>query len=310
MKLSVVIASRGDSYGGDQVTKVSKLISRLKRRLDRLIPNDYEIVLVDYNYVHDRQFVKILKHNLRGHIKIVTVGKDATHPSASSENPFIEYHAKNIGIQSASGSQILVINTDVFITTSLMRACIDRPYLNESYLRADRTDFFFGKGTLIPKWYVKVRNGIRESEPIAYKFPSKRFFLGSSAFPDESVANGFIIGPPQGIKDHFIGGAHGPAAGDFICAPKASWDRIKGYREDRYISHMGDSHLLCGFFSLGLRQIILKGPFRLIHREHPRPIDHKAGWTQQDWEDFKGEFKSIQLKKTPYPTLGRTWTIN
>ncbi len=307
LKLSVVIASRGDFYGGDQVIKVSKMISQLKRKLNRLIPNQYEIVLVDYNFVKDRTFKNLLSLNLQDSVKIITVERDAAHPLLSSKKPFIEYHAKNIGIQCASGSQILVINTDLTISTSLLRACIDRPSLNESFLRADRTDFLWGKGRVIPEWTIQIRNGISESVPLSAKFPSRAFFNGSPVFIGETFNKKFIISPPSGLRDHFLGGAHGNAAGDFLCAPKFAWDQIKGYREDKYISRMGDSYILCGFLGLGLKQIIAKGSFHLIHRDHPRPIDYKGDWTQQDWVDFMREFRSIQLNESSYPTSDRIW---
>ncbi len=307
LKLSVVIASRGDFYGGDQVIKVTKLISQLKRKLNRIIPNQFEIVLVDYNFVEDRSFKKLLSAKVQECVRIITVGKDETHSSVSIKNPFIEYHAKNLGIQSAFGSQILVVNTDLTISTSLLKACIDRPSLTESYLRSDRTDFLWGKRSLIPKLTLQVRNGMRESDSLSSRFPSKGFFQGSPAFPGEILAKRFVVAPPGGLRDHFLGGAHGNAAGDFLCAPKFAWDEIRGYREDKYISSMGDSYILSGFLGLGLKQVIAKGSLRLIHRDHPRPIDYRGDWTQEDWVNFMKEFKSIQLNETPYPTLNRTW---
>ena len=257
--------------------------------------------------MEDRAFKNVLGFGLQDCVKIITVGKDAAHSLLSTKKPFTEYHAKNIGIQSASGSQILVINTDLTISKSLLRACIDRPSLNESYLRADRTDFLWDKDNFFPKWTIQKRNGILESIPLTSSFPSLDFFRGSPAFPGETLIKNFIVSPSGGLKDHFLGGALGNAAGDFLCAPKFAWEKVKGYREDKYISHMGDSHILSGFLGLELNQVIAKGPFRLIHRDHLRPIDHKIDWTQEDWAKFKREFKEIQSGKSFYPTSNRTW---
>jgi hypothetical protein len=269
------------------------------------VPEGYQVVLVDYNPIKGRSFNSIINSQTKANLKILSVTGNEVSRLATESQPFVEYHAKNIGVQFAQGSQVLVINTDTIISKSLIRACVDRPYADDSFLRADRTDVMLGRKTKLPRFVVQVRNGTFESNPISVKFPNKNFFKSSQAFQGEEKEGKFLITPKGGLPDHFLGGAHGNASGDFICAPKWAWDKIKGYSESKYQTHMGDAYIISGFFSLGMRQVIARGVFRLLHINHSKPIDYWVDWSEEDWSQFKKEFKDIQLRVKPYPTENR-----
>ena len=307
LKLSIVLASRGDFYGGDNSVKTNKAIRMIIRRMRLLRETKYEIVLVDYNYIDTRKLRNFLPKNTLKWIKVIEVSRLQASKFVKTEAPFVEFHAKNIGIKNANGEQILVVNNDVKISLKLLYSCLSRPHLNTSFLRADRMDV---KVTLKSRIVIdlNVRGGESMGEKTQLTYREARLFrVGSTPLKFEDKIGKFILSPPGGISSHFIYGAHGNAAGDFICAPKWAWHKLKGYQEDRYLRFMGDSFLLCGFFQLGLIQIILPGAGRLIHLEHSRPIDHRKNWTDEDWLKFVRDFGQIASGTISYKDTHVEW---
>jgi hypothetical protein len=307
IKLSIVLASRGDFYGGDNTTKTAKAIRMIIRRMRILQQSKYEIVLVDYNYVENRKLVSFLPKNTLKWIKVVEISPAQASAFANNTAPFVEFHAKNIGIKNAHGAQILVINSDVKVSLKLLYSCLVRPYANASFLRADRTDIkVTSKFNFSLDLNTRGGDSMSDKTKINYR-EGRSFRVGSNSLHLERRFGKYIVSPSGGIQSHFVYGAHGNAAGDFICAPKWAWHSLKGYQEDRYLKFMGDSFLLCGFFQLGLMQVILPGAGRLLHFEHSRPIDHRRDWTDDDWLKFIQDFSQIASGKKRYKDVDAEW---
>jgi hypothetical protein len=305
IKLSIVLATRGDYYGGDNVFKTLNLIKAIEKKMDKLKERNYEIVVVDYNVVSHRKMQSYLPVDTH-RIRVIEVPHDRLKKFVTPEIPFVEFHAKNIGIRNALGQQILVVNNDVKISKSLLMACLDRPFLTDSFLRADRTDVSFLRYFKI-RIVLNSRGGDTMAEQSKHRFWEKGFFKGSHILKTEERFGNFLITPKGGIIDHFMIGAHGNAAGDFICAPKWALQKIKGYQESKYLRFMGDSFLICGFYQVGLRQVLLPGLGKLIHFEHVRPIDHRKDWSEDDWKTFVEEFNYVAVGKKDYKSEEENW---
>ena len=306
LKLSIVFATRGDFYGGDNVTKALRFIDIVSKKMRKLKENSFEIVIVDYNAVPNRRLVQFMPSNLPCRVRIVEVQSEQLSGFVTVDIPFIEYHAKNIGIKRARGAQILVVNCDVRISKDLLRACLERPFLDNSFLRADRTDLLLQRRMRV-NLTLNTRGGEEGADKNQLHFRDKEFFKGSQKINFEVIHKSFLVSPEGGIPSHYIFGAHGNASGDFVCAPSWAWNKLKGYQENKYVRFMGDSFLICGFFHVGLRQIILPGIGKIIHIDHSRPINHRNNWTQENWEVFKKEFREIASGKKVYKLTDEDW---
>ena len=306
LKLSIVFATRGDFYGGDNIAKTLKFVKSMSKKLYGLNEKNYEIIVVDYNCVSNSQIKIALKSFESDQLKIIEINSEQLTKFVTAQLPFIEYHAKNIGIKNAVGEQILVVNSDVRISKKLLKACLKRPFIGNSFLRADRTDISFFN-TFKFKTSLNTRGGEQNSDPTQFSPLNKKFWSGSRMLISEEKSEQFVVSPSGGVSTHYIHGAHGNAAGDFVCAPRWAWHKIKGYQENKYLTFMGDSFLICGFFQIGLRQIILPGPEKLIHIEHARPINHRKNWTQEDWQRFVVDFNLIAENKMEYKLVDEIW---
>jgi len=306
MKLSVVIATRGDNYGGDPAAKAVKFTRRLIKKMAKIGENSYEVILVDYNFVETNRIKHVIPVEMLEFVKIIEVPRSHLKDFASEQVPFIEFHAKNIGIKRAKGAQILVANSDVVISRKLLLACLHRPYLNSSYLRADRTDLT-RKSRFRMLATLQIRNGETHDDPMQLKLKNLRFFIGSKRFTNEIRINSYIVSREGGDSNFPLFGAYGNAAGDFLCAPNWAWMEARGYQESKFRTFMGDSFLLCAFLQLGLRQVILPGLGRLVHLDHLRPIDHRTNWGELNWISFQEDFNAVVIGKNPYKTPNETW---
>ena len=306
LKLSIVVATRGDYYGGDNVAKTLRLIKEIKRKLYKLDEVSFEILVVDYNFNPVRRIKSFLPFEESNRVRIIEVPNRSLRSWVSKDVPFIEFHAKNIGIRNAVGEQILVLNNDVRFSTPLLESCLRRPFHSDSFLRADRLDISMSK-YFRPKFILNSRGGEQASDRLQHRIWEREFFTGSKLISNEEQIHNFHVTPKGGISDHYIFGGHGNAAGDFICAPKKAWHQIKGYQERKYERFMGDSFLISGFFQIGLRQMILPGPGKLIHFDHYRPIDHRINWSADDWVNFVDEFRMVAAGEKDYKLREEEW---
>ena len=308
MKLSIVLATRGDFYGGDNVAKTLRFVKTISKKMLRLKEKSFEIIIVDYNTVPNRKIAQFISLNLYDKVKIIEVQPDQINGLVTKEIPFIEYHAKNIGVKNARGAQILVVNSDVRISKGSLRACLNRPFLNTSFLRTDRTDLSF-HGGIRAKLLIHTRGGEEGVDKTQLRLLEKNFFKGSKKLNFEDSHEHFLVSPEGGIPSHFMYGAHGNASGDFICAPSWAWNKVKGYQEKKYLSFMGDSFLICGFFNIALRQVVLPGFGRTIHIDHSRPIPYRNNWSEENWNDFKIEFRRIASGEKDYKFTEEAWGV-
>jgi hypothetical protein len=155
-------------------------------------------------------------------VRVIEVSGEtiSNHPNQTGKH-FEEYLAKNIGIRRSEAEHILVINPDVILSSDLLRLCVDRPHVDNSFLRADRLDVTISRGKVRKKRRLNIRHGRSPSETISLD-PARflKFSRGSRALEGESELNGIIVGPAGGVRNHFMLGMHTNAAGDFLATSR------------------------------------------------------------------------------------------
>lgn len=291
--LSIVWASRDDDYADGVNERLVRSIEEAQTR-GRELAIDLDLIVVDWNSPTGGGLGGLLAaRGVRG-VRVIEVPpalcvQYAHHPG----RPFVEYLAKNIGIRRAKSLQIAVTNSDVLISRKLMSLCVVRPFLDTSFLRADRLDFDWStSGTKISR-RLNIRHGISSSKEISIPSSSLGFaWKGSPRLPGESSKGGVIVGQPGGLRHHFTLGMHTNAAGDFICTSKSNWVKANGFSELKWLTTMGDALMVARLTSIGLRQVILPGPRGLFHEDHPVGTAREGDWSESLWPSFLSELIS------------------
>jgi len=302
-ELGLVYASRDDDYAGgvnDRLVRSIKVIQRLARKLDISV----DMVVVDWNSPPGRGLVNFCaKENLSG-VRIIRVSEDlARAMGASQARPFLEYPAKNVGLHYVDAEQVLVLNPDIVMSRDLLRSCVARPHLHDSFLRADRTDFrWLGRYRKVAL-RRHVRHGETQLEPITLAPRPITHRMGSTApLKREKEQDGFIIGLPGGVRGHFLLGMHTNAAGDFICTSRRNWLRAGGFAQDRWLTGMGDAVMVARLTALNLRQVIKPGA-GLWHEDHVSDPSRGGTWSETLWPHFLQEL--VSAASTPPTPMNR-----
>ena len=302
--LSMVWATRDDDYANGVNVRLVRSIESAQHHAKRLGIR-LECIVVDWNSPRSGDVARLLIENGVSNAKVIRANGEAVKQFVElAQREFVEYAAKNIGLRRARGEQIACLNPDVTLSSRLFSSMLDRPYLENSFLRADRTDYsplpVGFKATFYRRSEVlHVRHGADESSPISIKLP--RFGVrrsGSRIMSGETRVRGLIVGPPMGIPHHFLRGMHTNAAGDFIVASRQSWLRAGGYDENRWLTVMNDAILVAKFSGLGLRQLILPGVRKLMHEQHPRDLSRGGAWDASMWPDFRDELITVSKGST------------
>ncbi len=293
-ELGLVYASRDDDYAGGVNDRLVRSIRNV-HRLAQEFGISLDLVVIDWNSPPGRGLADFaLRRGLSG-IRIIAVPEStATQFGASSERPFLEYPAKNVGLLHVKAEQALVLNPDIIVSKSLLQACVSRPSLDQSFLRADRTDFRWtgcGRKVILRR---HIRHGKAQADPITVfpKLMSRR--LGrTTPLSGEAIKDGFIVCPKGGIDEHFLLGMHTNAAGDFICTSRANWLAAGGFAQDQWQIGMGDALMVARLMALKLHQVIKPGD-GLWHEDHVSDPTRGGTWSEEMWPAFLDELVSIQ----------------
>lgn len=292
--LSVVWASRDDDYANGVNDRLVRSIESVQTSA-RDLSLELDLIVVDWNSPGGRGLRGLLESKGVKRVRIIEVPSEvvAKHPNQTGRK-FEEYLAKNIGVRRAEAEQIAVINSDVVLSKELLGMCVDRVFINESFLRADRLDVSNRNGRLAKRLRLHVRHGESPGDKITVRPKSFfKFLTGSSALRGESNYGPLIVGPPGGIADHFLLGMHSNASGDFLASSKENWFSANGFSEDNWVTTMGDSLMVARFTSLNLRQAIAPGPRHLFHEDHPSDPTRGGAWSEEMWPDFLDQLISV-----------------
>lgn len=140
-KISVVVATRNDNYGGYLIYRFSNFLLQFKY-IEKHYPNLFELVIIDWN--SDNQKVQIEDlYNFEG-IKNYKIKKyDNDYHNSVSDNskiPFFEYIAKNEGIKYASSKYIITCTQDIIFSKKILDYLYYTELNTNSFYRVDRID--------------------------------------------------------------------------------------------------------------------------------------------------------------------------
>ncbi len=292
--LSVIWASRDDDYAAGVNFRLIRSIESVMAAASKL-RMELDLVVVDWNSPRDRKLTDFLRARHVSGVRVIEVPSRLCQLfETTSTKEFLEYPAKNVGIRRANTDHVLVINPDIVVSKQLLSACVSRPHLSDSFLRADRTDFSHGLWRRPKLLRRHIRHGINEGAPITvHRQGIMRRFPKTEALPDEEILEDLLIGPIGGSKSHFLLGMHTNASGDFLCTSKVNWLDAGGFDEKRWLIGMGDAVMVARLTSLGLRQAVYIGDSLLLHEDHPSDPTRGGTWSERSWPQLKQELTNI-----------------
>jgi len=141
--LSVVVASRNDSHGGDPLARLQALVNSFAAQCCRF-GLDAELVVVEWNPPPERprlrDAVRVPEDGALA-VRFVEVPPElhATLPSADVL-PLFQMIAKNVGVRRAHGEFVLSTNIDIIFSNELVEYLATRPLERRRMYRVDRHD--------------------------------------------------------------------------------------------------------------------------------------------------------------------------
>ena len=198
--LSIVVTGRNDDFGGDFNARFFSAL-RFNHQCLSEAGISHEFVFVEWRPLTGKPF---LATQLREHFtrfdstQLVSYVVDPAYHEALSLNVRLQFHeflAKNVGIRRASGSYLLVTNTDIYLSHGIVEALTARSLEPRVLYRAARHDLKSHTDFTAVDWNV---------------------------LEDERNCE-FVnrIAPPLYTN----------ASGDFLLLDRESWHRLRGFNE-------------------------------------------------------------------------------
>jgi len=251
-RITFVVPSRNDAYGGGQLRRLDMTVSSLIHQAERhkLVS---ELILVDWNPPADQARLKDALH-WPERTKYCTVRAIEVPPQIhqqlplSDKLPILVHRARNVGIRRARGQFILPLGTDVLLSDPLMQ------YLASAELDAGvmyRTDRFDVPVDVLDLAGVEARLAF-----CAHNVMQVHTAAGTSTTEELPL--------------------HTNAAGDFTMLSRDMWDSVHGIPEETQFHPLRFDGVLCYLaYRAGARELVLKDPLRLYH------VDHESSWRPQ-----------------------------
>lgn len=295
--LSFVAASRNDDHGG-------RLLERMQIFIDALAGQcathqlSAELVLVEWNPPGDRP---PLGEALRWpaidqlSIRLITVGAEEHGRFAhSSQLPFFQMIAKNVGIRRAKGKFVLATNVDVLFSDELVAFLGSGKLQPERMYRIDRYDvdedvpvdaktieqLAYCKAHVIRvnsrMATVDLRTGERHGAPSTWLVP-----LRVAVLVRKKLGQGYMDKLRRFVPSYLLRRVppvldlHTNACGDFTLLSRESWAEVRGYPELEMFSMHLDSLLCYIAHYSGMTETVLEEPMRIYH------IEHHSGWSPE-----------------------------
>ncbi|MAM62562.1 hypothetical protein [Maritimibacter sp. UBA3975] len=313
--LSIVVVARNDDYGGDFLARVTFFARMLRRQAERH-PDLFEVVVVNWNPLSDRPSIAdAVDWHMNADVRIITVDR-ATHDSLAggAKLPVLEFQGKNVGIKRARGDFILETNADIVFTDELMDFIAQRRLRDDAFYRADRYDFrdFPGRTGPVDAAYAEIGHHVFEvlarNKRYATGFADPATRKGTQPIEGEVLSHdGTVLTHDWSHDPHmpFLRYAvHNNAAGDFILASRAVWERMGGFweRVDTF-THL-DSFIVYRARARGIVQVILRAPMAILHMDHSRadqaskPRTDEARVKNDTWECLRDRSKGYNAQKS------------
>jgi hypothetical protein len=281
--LSIVVASRNDSHGGDVLTRMRLFVSGLLEQT-RQYRLPVELIFVEWNPPADRQRLhEVLPKPTADDFLTLryTAVPESVHQRfrLARDIPLFQMIAKNVGIRRARGSFILCTNIDLLFSDALFHVLAEKSLRRDTYYRANRCDV---PDTIDPAWSFSQQllwceqNIIRRQgrDPQYSNINLELVGLHEKSVIKKWIFDKMAIGMNlywnKAKKKYFQLDLF--ACGDFTLMSREAWEAIQGYLElDMYSLHV-DSLGIIAASALGYKQHIFPPQCCTYH------ISHADGW--------------------------------
>jgi len=338
--ISIIFVNRNDLYTHDQVDRINAFID-FYSFCDKKYPNLFEFIICDWN---PPQGITSLEEGYDwsklSHVKHLTVSPEI-HAKLCPDNsrPILDYTGKNVCIRQASAPFILILNQDMFLSTSILTFLAKRSLSQKYFYRTDRCDFTFdyekgfsdwegfdnyAKNQVITKYIRPTSHLLQMTLPVSSQtfenvYTQAKFF--------EPKINGVIYSNFYNLlkryfrcidkvsnleqdedfsyKCFFL---HTNASGDFFLAPKKAFFDVNGFVEtSEFYMHL-DSYICVQLFAAGYKQAILSFPHTTFHSDHSR--ESREGRPEsKTYHEHAKIFTKICLGKIPYKMNPDSWGL-
>ncbi|NCY22236.1 hypothetical protein EBX31_09820 [bacterium] len=300
--LSVIVATRDDSHGGDPFKRLSTCLKIFSHQAEKYsLPIEY--IVVDWNSPADSEglFNKLKKIRIPGtrlDLRVIEVPRSVHQELDDAKIPFYQMIAKNVGIVRSRGEFVLSTNIDIFLYEKLFETIAKKNLRNDRLYRSNRFDiencvYDFStseqhlvdkltrlnfRGKTVPIKQIKLRKPLPH---IPKKFHSLLEIVNFFGLSSEISLSGKFKEKARILKKKigFYGSRgfplHTNGAGDFLLLSRKGWDSLRGFPEWRIFS----MHIDSIFCFLAQEAGYLENCFSrdLVHFH----IDHGDGWSPE-----------------------------
>ena len=256
IELSIVCSGRNDNWNGSFDRVAPFVVTHNAAVLSKLVER-FEQVFVEWAPLEDRPLLSERLVELGPRVRCLIVPR-AVHDGFRPGIPFLQYHARNVGIRRACGRRIVAVNADILLTPSIVKAMLDLE--PGALLRAPRYDVDLA---------VLDERGL------------------------DAVIR-FCESPDNRIAEHHVVRRFGDrsfpwfenAAGDFACMHAEDWERIGGFHE-RLDASMGvDAELIGQARRLNLSIRSCEHPvYHVDHPEQQRGRLHMPPYSESGYDN-------------------------
>ncbi len=281
--LSVVVASRNDSHGGNMLGRMQLFVRGLLEQTRRFhLPA--ELIFVEWNPPPDRPLLREVLPKPSDSdcltLRYITVpGAIHGRYHRAEAIPLFQMIAKNVGIRRARAPFVLCTNIDLLFSDALIEALADTPLRADTFYRANRCDV---PDAIDPAWTISEQLAWCERHVIRRLGLDRRYWnvnpdlfgLRSRSRATKWVFDKLAFGmvPFWSRQRRLYYRLDTFACGDFTLMSRDAWNAIQGYLElDLYSLHV-DSLGVIAATALGYRQHVFPPEACTYH------IDHPSGW--------------------------------
>jgi hypothetical protein len=318
-KLSIVVASRNDSYSGNPMSRLQSMITVLVALTNKYKAN-FELIIVEYNPPRDRPYlnnVLQIENNTYLNVRFIQVPYSFHKTlNVSKKMPLMEWIAKNIGVRRALGNYILCTNIDIVFSDELVNFLVNEKLDMRVFYRINRSDISikeFPKNLsgmeIVALCRTHVYRTITSKKVITSTFTFrgiKALIISIIYFTWQYIKIGIhkIQNGNNGQTATLIlrdTPYHHGAAGDFLLMHRNLWKIVHGY-DEAPVSGFMDVSILYELGCLGFTQKIL--PFHIYHIEHSWG---RLGRPTFDVTAFNQKCKNMLDTGIPYKRKSVSW---
>ncbi len=312
-KLSIVMTTRNDNYGGALIHRTYVCLSSLLEQSKQYhLP--IELLIVEWNPPDNEKRLTEVFPILKDFtdMRLITVS-NALHRQFpnSDKTPMFEYMAKNVGIRRSIGEYILVTNPDILFSDELMRFIASEHLSPDAFYRVDRYDvsepvpwhnITIGERLKLCGKYTRQINTLGFSVALNERGPLKlRAKCAMLNHRLQQLKKGQIRKTTR-VEDKI----HTNGSGDFMLMHRNIWHSLRGYVELSTMSHI-DSYLCVLAVSAGVRQVILPSRMHIYHQEHDRSVQSKRPMTS--YETWRQESEQMLKEHKPLIVNDDDWGL-